>query len=128
MGIGGEFTLLHFLYRYTQLTIFDSISASVDQGRVVLSGWVTMPYKKDDLERRVADRTAALGEANRALARRDNIEDEATAPTAAYVAAMFWRSFTIQASYPPWTPLTSPSRLEAYPAMTSAVSFVAATE
>ncbi len=39
--------------RYTQLTIFDSISASVDDGRVVLSGWVTMPYKKDDLERRV---------------------------------------------------------------------------
>jgi osmotically-inducible protein OsmY len=39
--------------RYTQLTIFDSISASVDNGRVVLSGWVTMPYKRDDLERRV---------------------------------------------------------------------------
>jgi hyperosmotically inducible protein len=39
--------------RYTQLTIFDSISASVDGGRVVLSGWVTMPYKRDDLERRV---------------------------------------------------------------------------
>ena len=39
--------------RYTQLTIFDSISASVDNGRVVLTGWVTMPFKKDDLERRV---------------------------------------------------------------------------
>jgi hyperosmotically inducible periplasmic protein len=39
--------------RYTQLTIFDSISASVTGGRVVLSGWVTMPYKRDDLERRV---------------------------------------------------------------------------
>ena len=39
--------------RYTQLTIFDSISAAVDEGRVVLSGWVTMPFKKDDLERRV---------------------------------------------------------------------------
>jgi hyperosmotically inducible periplasmic protein len=39
--------------RYTQLTIFDSISASIDDGRVVLSGWVTMPFKKDDLERRV---------------------------------------------------------------------------
>ncbi|MGH9219435.1 MAG: BON domain-containing protein [Vicinamibacterales bacterium] len=39
--------------RYTQLTIFDSISASVDDGRVVLSGWVTIPYKRDDLERRV---------------------------------------------------------------------------
>jgi osmotically-inducible protein OsmY len=39
--------------RYTQITIFDSISASVDDGRVVLSGWVTMPFKRDDLERRV---------------------------------------------------------------------------
>ena len=39
--------------RYTQLTIFDSISASVADGRAVLTGWVTMPYKRDDLERRV---------------------------------------------------------------------------
>lgn len=39
--------------RYTQFTIFDSIEASVTQGHVVLSGWVTMPYKKDDIERRV---------------------------------------------------------------------------
>jgi hyperosmotically inducible periplasmic protein len=39
--------------RYTQYTIFDSISASVENGRVVLSGWVTMPYKRDDIERRV---------------------------------------------------------------------------
>ena len=39
--------------RYTQFTIFDSIDASVTQGHVVLTGWVTMPYKKDDLERRV---------------------------------------------------------------------------
>jgi hyperosmotically inducible periplasmic protein len=39
--------------RYTQYTIFDSISASVENGQVVLSGWVTMPYKRDDLEQRV---------------------------------------------------------------------------
>lgn len=39
--------------RYTQFTIFDSIDASVTQGHVTLGGWVTMPYKKDDLERRV---------------------------------------------------------------------------
>jgi osmotically-inducible protein OsmY len=39
--------------RYTQYTIFDSISASVEDGRVVLSGWVTMPYKRDDIEQRV---------------------------------------------------------------------------
>lgn len=39
--------------RYTQYTVFDSVSASLDSGRVVLSGWVTMPYKRDDLEQRV---------------------------------------------------------------------------
>lgn len=39
--------------RYTQFTIFDSVSAAVKDGNVVLSGWVTMPYKKDDIERRV---------------------------------------------------------------------------
>lgn len=39
--------------RYTQFTIFDSIDASVVQGHVVLAGWVTMPYKKADIERRV---------------------------------------------------------------------------
>ena len=40
--------------RYTQLTIFDSIDASITNGHVVLSGWVSMPYKKHDIERRVA--------------------------------------------------------------------------
>lgn len=40
--------------RYTQFTIFDSIDGSVTAGHVVLSGWVTMPYKKTDIERRVA--------------------------------------------------------------------------
>lgn len=39
--------------RYTQFMIFDSIDAAIDEGDVVLSGWVTMPYKKTDIERRV---------------------------------------------------------------------------
>jgi hyperosmotically inducible periplasmic protein len=39
--------------RYTQFTIFDNIEASVTDGRVVLDGWVTMPFKKNDIERRV---------------------------------------------------------------------------
>jgi hyperosmotically inducible protein len=39
--------------RYTQYTIFDGVSASVENGRVILTGWVTMPYKKDDIEQRV---------------------------------------------------------------------------
>lgn len=40
--------------RYTQLTIFDSIDVAIESGDVVLTGWVTMPFKKADIERRVA--------------------------------------------------------------------------
>ncbi len=40
--------------RYTQFTIFDSIHAQVDEGVVTLSGKVTMPFKSDDIARRVA--------------------------------------------------------------------------
>jgi hyperosmotically inducible protein len=39
--------------RYTQFTIFDNVEGSINQGRVVLSGAVTMPFKKTDIERRV---------------------------------------------------------------------------
>jgi hyperosmotically inducible protein len=39
--------------RYTQYTVFDSVSAQVNAGRVVLTGWVTQPFKRDDIERRV---------------------------------------------------------------------------
>jgi osmotically-inducible protein OsmY len=40
--------------RYPQLTIFDDINAQVENGVVTISGKVTMPYKKTDLERQVA--------------------------------------------------------------------------
>ena len=40
--------------RYTQFTIFDDVSASVHEGVVTLTGKVTMPYKRDDLEKRIA--------------------------------------------------------------------------
>jgi len=39
---------------YTQFTIFDDISGHVENGIVTLSGKVTMPFKKNDIERRVA--------------------------------------------------------------------------
>jgi hyperosmotically inducible protein len=39
--------------RYSHFTIFDNVEAEVTDGRVVLSGAVTMPYKRDDIERRV---------------------------------------------------------------------------
>ena len=40
--------------RYTQFTIFDDVSASVKDGVVTLTGKVTMPYKRNDIEQRVA--------------------------------------------------------------------------
>jgi hyperosmotically inducible periplasmic protein len=39
---------------YTRFTVFDDIQASVTQGVVCLYGKVTMPYKRDDIGRRVA--------------------------------------------------------------------------
>jgi hyperosmotically inducible protein len=38
--------------RYVHFTVFDNVAASVDNGVVTLVGHVTMPYKRDDLERR----------------------------------------------------------------------------
>ena len=40
--------------RYAQFTIFDDVSASVKDGVVTLEGKVTMPYKRSDIEKRVA--------------------------------------------------------------------------
>ena len=40
--------------QYPHFTIFDSVSAEVDNGTVTLVGKVTMPYKKNDIERRVS--------------------------------------------------------------------------
>jgi osmotically-inducible protein OsmY len=40
--------------RYTQFTVFDDVNASVKDGVVTLTGKVTMPYKRDDIAKRVA--------------------------------------------------------------------------
>jgi osmotically-inducible protein OsmY len=40
--------------RYTQFTIFDDVSANVNDGVVTLTGKVTMPFKRDDIAKRVA--------------------------------------------------------------------------
>jgi hyperosmotically inducible protein len=39
---------------YTQFTIFDNVDVVVKDGAVKLTGDVTMPYKRDDIEKRVA--------------------------------------------------------------------------
>ncbi len=40
--------------RYPHFTVFDSIHANVNDGVVTLTGKVTMPYKRDDIAKRVA--------------------------------------------------------------------------
>jgi len=40
--------------RYTHFTVFDNVDAAVKDGVVTLTGQVTMPYKRDDIENRVA--------------------------------------------------------------------------
>jgi hyperosmotically inducible protein len=40
---------------YSRFTIFDDVNISVEDGLVTLTGKVTMPYKKNDIAKRVAD-------------------------------------------------------------------------
>jgi hyperosmotically inducible protein len=40
--------------RYAHFTIFDDVNAKVSDGVVTLTGRVTMPYKRDDIMKRVA--------------------------------------------------------------------------
>ena len=39
--------------KYTRFTVFDDAAAYVQNGNVVLNGWVTEPYKKTELEKRL---------------------------------------------------------------------------
>jgi hyperosmotically inducible periplasmic protein len=39
--------------RYAHFTVFDSVSAQINNGVVTLTGKVTMPFKRDDIEKRV---------------------------------------------------------------------------
>ena len=41
--------------QYPQFSIFDSVHAEFDQGVVTLSGKVTMPYKRTEIAKRVAE-------------------------------------------------------------------------
>jgi hyperosmotically inducible protein len=51
--------------RYPHFTIFDSVQAKVDDGHVTLVGKVTMPYKRTDIEKRVAKVAAVTSIDNR---------------------------------------------------------------
>ena len=51
--------------RYPHFTVFDSVQAQVDGGVVTLTGKVTMPYKRTDIERRVAKAEGVAAVRNR---------------------------------------------------------------
>ena len=50
--------------RYPHFTVFDSIHATVDNGVVTLSGKVTMPYKRNDIAKRVGSVTGVSNVVN----------------------------------------------------------------
>ncbi|MGH9324638.1 MAG: BON domain-containing protein [Vicinamibacteria bacterium] len=39
--------------KYSRFTVFDDITAYIDEGSVALFGWVTEPYKKTEIEKRL---------------------------------------------------------------------------
>jgi hyperosmotically inducible protein len=51
--------------RYPHFTIFDAVHIALNDGQVELTGKVTMPYKKNDLEKRVADVAGVRSVANK---------------------------------------------------------------
>lgn len=50
---------------YSRFTVFDDIQASVDSGVVTLSGKVTMPFKRTDIERQVSEVPGVVRVVNR---------------------------------------------------------------
>jgi osmotically-inducible protein OsmY len=46
--------IVHKVNTYSRFTIFDDVNAQIDQGVVTLSGKVTMPYKKNEIGKRIA--------------------------------------------------------------------------
>ena len=51
--------------RYANFTIFDDVTIDVEDGMVTLDGKVTMPYKRDDIGKRVAKIEGVKGVQNR---------------------------------------------------------------
>ena len=80
--------------RYSRFTVFDSIYAQVDKGVVTLSGKVTMPFKRDDIERRVAKIEGIHGVRNEITALPASLFDDELRfriSRAIYGHSNFWR-------------------------------------
>jgi len=55
----------HRVLGYAQFSIFDSVQIRLDAGMVELTGKVTMPYKRSEIEKRVATVPGVRGVTNR---------------------------------------------------------------
>ena len=53
--VGIALEVSHQIERYSQFTIFDNVTGTVDNGIVTLTGKVTMPYKANDIGRRAGE-------------------------------------------------------------------------
>jgi hyperosmotically inducible protein len=51
--------------RYSNFTVFDDVAAGIENGVVTLTGHVTMPYKRDDLAKRIAKVTGVVSVQNK---------------------------------------------------------------
>ena len=88
--------------RYTRFTIFDSVSAAINDGVVTLSGKVTMPFKSKDIERRVARVDGVSAVRNEVTVLPVSLYDDALRlriARAIYGNSTFWRYGTM--SNPP---------------------------
>lgn len=79
---------------YPQFTIFDDVGASIDSGAVTLVGKVTMPFKRQDIERRVAKIAGVTKVTNRIDVLPVSIFDEElrfSIARAIYGSSAFWQ-------------------------------------
>ena len=79
---------------YSRFSIFDHVGGRVDDGVVVLTGKVTMPYKRDDIARRVAALTGVREVQNQIEVLPVSIYDDglrARVSRAIYGNPSFWR-------------------------------------
>ena len=64
------------LESYTRLTIFDDVTAHVENGVVIVLGKVTMPFKKSEIEKRLSDVAGVLEVRNEIAVLPVSIEDD----------------------------------------------------
>jgi hyperosmotically inducible protein len=84
--------------RYPDFTVFDDVNVEVEKGTVTLTGKVTMPYKRTDIERRVSRVAGVDTVKNQIEVLPASISDDALRyriARAIYGNQMFWKYATM---------------------------------